>query len=98
MASRNAQYFGWYPEDRETVNRIAAHLRGTEEFLPGGERLTVERFQMVGSYLGRNTRVDGLHNLLEDAFVETAHGARLSDAFLEQVRSLVSRATNPSTR
>ena len=50
---------------------------------------------MVGSFLGGNTRVDGLHNLLEDAFVETARGARLSDAFLEQVRSLVSRAANP---
>ena len=95
VAARNAQYFGWYPEDRETVNRIARHLRGTEEFLPGGERLTVERFQMVGSYLGGNTRVDGLHNLLEDAFVATARGERLSDAFLEQVRSLVSRAANP---
>lgn len=95
VAARNAQYFGWYPEDRETVNRIARHLRSTEEFLPGGERLTVERFQMVGSYLGGNTRVDGLHNLLEDAFVETARGVRLSDAFLEQVRALVSRAANP---
>lgn len=95
VAARNAQYFGWYPEDRETVNRIARHLRSTEEFLPGGEQLTVERFQMVGSYLGGNTRVDGLHNLLEDAFVETARGVRLSDAFLEQVRALVSRAANP---
>ncbi|WP_104139223.1 alpha/beta fold hydrolase [Arthrobacter sp. ZGTC131] len=95
VATRNAQYFGWYPEDRETVNRIAHHLRITEEYLPGGERLTVERFQMVGSYLGGNTRVDALHNLLEDAFVETARGVRLSDAFLEQVRSLVSRAANP---
>jgi pimeloyl-ACP methyl ester carboxylesterase len=95
VAARNAEYFGWYPEDRATVNRIAGHLRDTEEFLPGGESLTVERFQMVGSFLGGNTRVDGLHHLLEDAFVDTPRGARLSDAFLEQVRSLVSRAANP---
>jgi proline iminopeptidase len=95
VAARNAEYFGWYPEDRETVDRIARHLRGTEEFLPGGERLTVERFQMVGSFLGGNTRVDGLHNLLEDAFVDTSRGARLSDPFLEQLRSHVSRASNP---
>jgi pimeloyl-ACP methyl ester carboxylesterase len=95
VAARNAEYFGWYPEDRGTVNRVARHLRDTEEFLPGGERLTVERFQMVGSFLGGNTRVDGLHHLLEDAFVDTPRGARLSDTFLEQVRSLVSRAGNP---
>ena len=95
VAARNAEYFGWYPEDRETVDRIARHLRVTEEFLPGGERLTVERFQMAGAFLGGNTRVDGLHNLLEDAFVDTPRGARLSDSFLEQLRSLVSRAGNP---
>ena len=46
------------PEDRPTVTRIARHLRDTEEFLPDGGRLTVERFQMVGSFLGGNTRVD----------------------------------------
>ncbi len=95
VASRNAEYFGWYPQDREQVNRIARHLRDAEELLPDGSRLTVERFQMVGSYLGGNTRVDGLHHLLEDAFVSTPDGERLSDAFLEQVRGLVSRASNP---
>ena len=72
-----------------------APASGTEEYLPDGERLTVERFQMVGSFLGGNTRVDALHYLLEDAFVDTPDGARLSDAFLEQVRSIVSRAANP---
>jgi proline iminopeptidase len=95
VAARNAEYFGWYPEDRETVSRIARHLRDTDELLPDGERLTVERFQMVGSFLGGNTRVDALHHLLEDAFVGTPAGDRLSDGFLEQVRTLVSRSANP---
>jgi pimeloyl-ACP methyl ester carboxylesterase len=95
VAARNAEYFGWYPEDRATVTRIARHLRDTEEVLPDGERLTVERFQMVGSFLGGNTRVDALHHLLEDAFVGTPDGDRLSDAFLEQVRGVVSRSANP---
>jgi proline iminopeptidase len=95
VAARNAEYFGWYPEDRGAVNHIAEHLRTTAEILPDGSPLTVERFQMVGSFLGGNTRVDNLHNLLEDAFVETPAGPRLSDPFLEQVRTLVSRAANP---
>ena len=95
VAARNAQYFSWYPQDRELVSRIARHLRETAELLPDGSPLTVERFQMVGSYLGGNTRVDGLHHLLEDAFVSTPDGDRLSDGFLEQVRGLVSRASNP---
>jgi proline iminopeptidase len=95
VAARNAEYFKSYPEDRAAVTRIARHLRETVEHLPDGERLTVERFQMVGSFLGGNTRVDTLHHLLEDAFVATPAGDRLSDAFLEQVRGVVTRAGNP---
>ncbi|WP_306919655.1 MULTISPECIES: alpha/beta fold hydrolase [unclassified Arthrobacter] len=95
VAARNAEYFGWYPEDRQAVSSIARHLRETEEILPDGSRLTVERFQMAGACLGGNTRVDALHHLLEDAFVSTPDGERLSDAFLEQVRCLVTRSRNP---
>jgi proline iminopeptidase len=95
VAARNVEYFASYPEDREAVSRIARHLRDTEEHLPDGGRLTVERFQMVGSFLGGNTRVDTLHHLLEDAFVATPDGERLSDTFLEQVRGIVTRAGNP---
>jgi len=95
VAARNAEYFSWYPEDRRTVERIASHLRTAEELLPDGGRLTVERFQMVGAFLGGNTRVDGLHYLLEDAFTDTPDGSRLSDAFLDQVHAIVSRSANP---
>lgn len=95
VAARNAEYFGWYPEDRATVDRIARHLRSTPEFLPDGGPLTVERFQMAGAFLGGNTRVDSLHYLLEDAFTETAGGSRLSDPFLEQIQGIVSRRSNP---
>ncbi|MFJ5958589.1 alpha/beta fold hydrolase [Paenarthrobacter sp. NPDC092416] len=95
VAERNAEYFRWYPEDRQTVTRIARHLDTQPEFLASGEQLTPERFQMVGSFLGGNTRVDSLHYLLEDAFIDTPSGERLSELFLEQVRGLVSRAANP---
>ncbi|WP_461174787.1 alpha/beta hydrolase [Arthrobacter sp. Z1-9] len=95
VAARNAEYFGWYPEDRARVERIARHLRSTPEFLPDGGPLTVERFQMAGAFLGGNTRVDSLHYLLEDAFTKTAGGTRLSDPFLEQMQGIVSRRSNP---
>lgn len=95
VAERNAEYFGWYPEDRALVTRIARHLEQHEEYLPDGGRLTVERFQMAGSFLGGNARVDALHNLLEDAFVTGPAGERLSDSFLEQLRTIVGRAGNP---
>ena len=95
VAARNDEYFGWYPEDRATVEKIAHHLRSTAEFMPDGSRLTVGRFQMAGAFLGGNTRVDSLHYLLEDAFVDTAGGPRLSDTFLEQLQGVVSRRSNP---
>ncbi|WP_411376438.1 alpha/beta fold hydrolase [Arthrobacter sp. MPF02] len=95
VAVRNAEYFSWYPEDRETVERVARHLRSTPEFLPDGSPLTVERFQMVGAFLGGNTRVDSLHYLLEDAFAGSSGSPRLSDPFLEQVQGIVSRRSNP---
>ncbi|MCC9196593.1 alpha/beta fold hydrolase [Arthrobacter sp. zg-Y820] len=95
VAARNAEYFAKYPQDRTITTRIARHLKDVPEFLPSGERLSVQRFQMAGSYLGGNTRMDGLHHLLEEAFVSTPDGDRLSDTFLETVHGLVSRAANP---
>ncbi|MHA7208054.1 alpha/beta fold hydrolase [Arthrobacter sp. MDT1-65] len=95
VEERNREYFSWYPEDRELTTRVARHLAAVEEFLPSGERLTVRRFQMVGSFLGGNTRVHGLHYLLEDAFTAAPDGPRLSATFLEQVQGIVSRASQP---
>lgn len=99
VAARNAEYFGWYPDDRAVVRDVVVHLAEHDERLPSGERLTPERFQLVGSLLGGNTRVDSLHYLLEDAFARGAgngpSGRRLSDGFLAQVHALVSRAANP---
>jgi proline iminopeptidase len=95
VEERNREYFGWYPGDRTLLTRIARHLDEVEEHLPTGERLTIRRLQMIGSFLGGNTRVDALHYLLEDAFVDTPGGPRLSQVFLDQVGALVSRSSNP---
>ncbi len=94
VATRNTEYFEKYPEDRERVNAVIGHLRTVDEHLPTGERLSVQRFQMVGNFLGGNTRIDALHFLLEEAFMETPDGARLSETFLQQVNAVVTRASN----
>ncbi|WP_394940909.1 alpha/beta fold hydrolase [Psychromicrobium sp. YIM B11713] len=95
VAARNREYFSRYPEDQVIARQIAQHLAETPEFLPTGEQLTGHRFQMLGSFLGGNSRIDGLHYLLEDAFVETSEGPRLSDSFLAQTSQLVSYAASP---
>ncbi|MDJ0355380.1 alpha/beta fold hydrolase [Paenarthrobacter sp. PH39-S1] len=95
VAARNDEYYARYPQDRVMTTRIMRHLETVEEVLPTGERLTPERFQMVGNFLGGNARVEALHYLLEDAFIPTAGGHRLSDLFLAEVAAQVGRATNP---
>ncbi len=95
LRSRNAEYFAKYPGDRALLTRLMRHVESVAEHLPTGERLTPERVQMLGNFFGGNTRFDALHYLLEDAFVPTPDGDRLSDAFLSQVSMLVSRAANP---
>lgn len=95
LRTRNDEYFAKYPADRELFTRIMAHAAAVAEHLPTGERLTRERLQMLGSYLGGNTRFDALHFLFEDAFIDTPGGPRLSDSFLAGVSAYVGRATNP---
>lgn len=93
MTARNNEYFERYPQDQELAHRIAQHLTEHQEALPTGERLTAQRFQMLGGFLGGNSRIDALHYLLEDAF--SADGEQLTDSFLSQVSGQVSYAQNP---
>ncbi len=95
MAGRNAEYFDWYPRDRQVLGAIVAHLAHTEEHLPGGRPLTVPLVQMLGQFLGGNTRVHALHHVFEGAFIDTPGGRRLSDTFLAAVAEQADRATNP---
>ncbi|MFQ4148918.1 alpha/beta fold hydrolase [Arthrobacter sp. LAPM80] len=95
LRSRNAEYFAKYPADRSVLTRLMRHVADVPEHLPTGERLTAERLQMLGNFLGGNTRFDALHFVLEDAFIDTPDGARLSDSFLANVSAQVGRAANP---
>ncbi|MFJ3230847.1 alpha/beta fold hydrolase [Streptomyces sp. NPDC086787] len=88
-------HYARYPQDVERARRIADHLLTHDVVLPGGYRLTVEAFQSFGLMLGASDGSHRLHYLLEDAFVRTPQGTELSDAFLEQARSLLSYADHP---
>lgn len=98
MAARNAEYFSRFPEDREQLDAVVAHLRQRQATdpvqLPDGSELTVARLQLLGLGLGGNTRVDSLHYLLEEAFID-ADRSELSDTFLAEVAQRLSFAANP---
>ncbi|WP_085529467.1 alpha/beta fold hydrolase [Kocuria massiliensis] len=93
VAERNHEFYSWYPEDRDRAVRIAELLRRENIQLPSGEALTPHRFQMVGHRLGGNSRVHGLHYLLESAFAEGDQ--RLSEAFLTDTHQDITFAGKP---
>jgi len=90
-----AAHYARYPQDVERARRIADHLLTHDVVLPNGYRFTVEAFQSLGMMLGSGDGSHRLHFLLEDAFVPTPSGPRLSDAFQEEVQSLLSFAGHP---
>ncbi|MFB9070366.1 alpha/beta fold hydrolase [Citricoccus parietis] len=110
MRARNEEYFGRFPEDRQILGRVYDAVRAGETgaalsvVLPDGSPVTVGRVQMLGMFLGGNTRMDQLHYLLQEAFerVPSAAGTftealthTLTDTFLHGLYQQVSRATNP---
>lgn len=106
MRARSAEYFAAHPQDREQLRRVYQRVRTGREVLPDDSPVTVGRVQMLGMFLGGNTRMDQLHYALEQAFADgsTDSGAEqqtapedrpLSDAFLHALYQQVSRATNP---
>jgi pimeloyl-ACP methyl ester carboxylesterase len=84
-----------YPQDIERARRIAEYLLRHEPVLNGGYRLTAEAFQSLGIILGTGEGSHRLHYLLEHAFVRTAQGPALSDAFQEDVQAALSFAGHP---
>lgn len=94
MRARNYEHFARFPEDREVLDAVFAHLRNHRVQLLDGSTLTPARFQLVGMLLGGNTRADSLHYLLEEAFTGPDRTA-LSDTFLAGVGQQLSFAANP---
>ena len=71
IAKSNA-YFERYPEDRSRAKEIFRRLEDEDVRLPGGDRLTVERFRLGGLWLGMSDGWEKMHSLLELPFPSTA--------------------------
>jgi pimeloyl-ACP methyl ester carboxylesterase len=95
VQAKNAAYYARYPGDGSLARRIADHLGSHDVRLPDGSPLTVPRFQQLGMAFGSATGFERVHYLLEQAFIEGAAGAELSDAFLCGVHAAVTFAPAP---
>ncbi|MGW4891524.1 alpha/beta fold hydrolase [Kitasatospora sp. NPDC004240] len=72
---KNAEYYERYPEDIAAVERIVTHLRAHEVRLPTGDRLTPERFALLGLKFGFESGMAELHELLGTAWDGTEPAA-----------------------
>src|SRR5262252_8566607 len=95
VLDRNQRYFERYPDDLERAARVVDILRRGTTRLPGGDPLTVRRFQTLGMAFGMSDGFEGLHYLLEQAFVDSASARELSDRFLHAVEAMTGFVTGP---
>jgi pimeloyl-ACP methyl ester carboxylesterase len=63
--AHNDRFFARYPADRKLARQVIERLADTDTRLPSGERLTPQRFQMLGTTFGAAGTFDALHYLLE---------------------------------
>jgi pimeloyl-ACP methyl ester carboxylesterase len=65
QVDRNAAYFDRYPEDIDRVRNTLAQLQTSSVYLASGDRLTPNRFRMLGHMLGMSTGAEEMHYLVE---------------------------------
>ncbi|MEU1128186.1 alpha/beta fold hydrolase [Streptomyces sp. NPDC005899] len=89
-----AAHYARYPQDVARARAIATYLAERRPH-SGGHHLTSEGFRSLGILLGSGNGSHQLHHILENAFVTGPHGAELSDAFQESMRTATSFAPHP---
>ncbi|MDA3148047.1 alpha/beta fold hydrolase [Leucobacter sp. UCMA 4100] len=92
--AKNEQFFARFPHLQARVDRIADLLERDEVLMPGGDRLTVERFQTLGQSFGVEIGFDRVHWLLDEAFADEAETV-LSETFVNEVFIATGYASNP---
>ena len=95
VLERNRLYDERYPDDVERARAVARYLSEHEVDLPGGDRLSARRFQQLGMGFGMSDGFEAVHYLLEDTFVDGAHGPELSYTFLRGMENTQHFDTNP---
>ena len=95
VLAKNRRYFDRYPGDTDLAREIIDHLATHVVRLPGGGKLSPQRFQQLGIAFGASDGFEKVHYLLEGAFVAGRGGRELSYAFLRGVENATAFETNP---
>ncbi|WP_261817918.1 alpha/beta hydrolase [Vibrio gallicus] len=92
---KNEAFFEQFPKAQQMCQQIADHLMTHEEFLPNGQRFTVQQFQQLGINFGMSGTFLPTYYLLESAFIEVDGKQVLNYAFLNEMLAQQGFQTNP---
>jgi len=92
---KNRAFFQQFPQAQLLCQQIADHLIEHEEYLPNGQRFTVEQFQQLGINFGVSDSFLPTYYALENALIEVNGKAKLRDEFLSNMLMEQGFQTNP---
>ncbi|WP_163930963.1 alpha/beta fold hydrolase [Paraferrimonas sp. SM1919] len=92
---KNQAFFKQFPNAQGLCQQIAAHLSTNEEYLPNGQRFTVEQFQQIGINFGVSDTFLPTYYLLESALIVVNGKPQLRYEFLNEMLMQQSFQTNP---
>ena len=91
VKQKNLNFFNIFPNAQDIACRIADIIQKTSPELPNGDKLTIERFQLLGLQLGFHDGYANLNYLFENAI----SNEKLSYSFLKGFMGFQSFDTNP---
>lgn len=92
---KNQAFFQQFPKAQQLCQTIADHLLEIEEFLPNGQRFTVEQFQQIGINFGVSDTFLPTYYWLESALIEVSGKTQLRYEFLSDMLAQQNFQTNP---
>ncbi|MGY0615249.1 alpha/beta fold hydrolase [Vibrio sp. FJH11] len=92
---KNQAFFQQFPKAQQLCQNIADHLIENEEFLPNGQRFTVEQFQQIGINFGVSDTFLPTYYWLESALIHVNGKPQLRYEFLSDMLAQQNFQTNP---
>ena len=92
---KNQAFFQQFPQAQQMCQKIADHLLENDEFLPNGQRFTVEQFQQIGISFGMSDTFLPTYYQLENAFVTVNGKPQLRYELLNSMLMQQGFQTNP---
>ncbi|MCA0936775.1 alpha/beta hydrolase [Vibrio alginolyticus] len=92
---KNQAFFQQFPKAQQLCQNIANHLLEHEEYLPNGQRFTVEQFQQIGINFGVSDTFLPTYYWLESALIEANGKPQLRYEFLSDMLAQQNFQTNP---